>query len=97
MKIPFNWEVMDSQTLRVRVPGGWLVRFHGTTGSVAMTVIPDPEHLWEPEVPPEVVIAARGRLAKLEQEGRDPYIDDALRAEMEEEMGNLRRFLGQHE
>lgn len=95
-KIPFYWEVMDAQTLRARVQGGWLVRYHGSTGSVALTVVPDPKHAWEVEVPPEVVEASRERLAKLEQLARDPYREQSLRAEMEEEMDNLRRFISLH-
>lgn len=96
MKIPFSWEVMDAQTLRAKVLGGWLVRIHGSSGSVAITMVPDPQHKWEVEVPPEVVVSARERLEKLEREVRDPYLDDNIRAEMEEEMGNLRRFINEH-
>ncbi|HEX9841765.1 MAG TPA: hypothetical protein VGC20_03400 [bacterium] len=97
MKIPFSWEVMDAQTLRTRVFGGWLVRFHGSTGAVTMTVVPDPKHEWEVEVPPEVLKASRERLARLEQQSQDPYLDDGIRREMDDEMSNLRRFIGLHE
>lgn len=96
-KIPFQWEVMDAQTLRAKVLGGWLVRFHGSSGGVALTVVPDPEHKWDVEVPPEVVAASRERLEKLEQRVRDPYVDDGIRAEMEDEMANLRRFISSNE
>jgi hypothetical protein len=97
MKIPFFWEVMDAQTLRAKVLGGWLVRIHGATGTVAITLVPDPKHEWEVVVPPEVVQASRDRLARLEQSSHDPYLDDGIRAEMEDEMENLRRFIGMHE
>jgi hypothetical protein len=97
MKIPFYWEVMDAQTLRAKVLGGWLVRFHGSSGDVSLTIVPDPEHQWEVVVPQEVVQASRQRLAELEAHSRDPYLDDGIRAEMEDEMSNLRRFIGLHE
>jgi hypothetical protein len=97
MKIEFVWEVMDAQTLRARILGGWLVRFHGSSGDVSLTVVPDPKHEWEVVVPPSVVASSRVRLAKLEQDSRDPYLDDGIRAEMEDEMNNLRRFIGLHE
>jgi hypothetical protein len=64
---------------------------------VALTVVPDPDHAWEVVVPPEVVTSSRERLAGLEQQSRDPYLDDGIRAEMENEMTNLRRFIGLHE
>jgi hypothetical protein len=97
MKIPFYWEVMDAQTLRAKVLGGWLVRFHGSSGDVALTVVPDPDHKWEVVVPPEVVQASRDRLAGLERQTRDPYLNDGIRAEMQDEMDNRRRFIGLHE
>ncbi|HKI97604.1 MAG TPA: hypothetical protein VKB51_03920 [bacterium] len=97
MKIPFYWEVMDAQTLRAKVLGGWLVRFHGSSGDVSLTIVPDPKHEWEVVVPPEVVQASRERLAKLEEKRRDPYLDDGIGAEMDDEMSNLRRFIGLHE
>lgn len=96
MKIPFSWEVIDAQTLRAKVLGGWLVRFHGSTGSVALTVVPDAEHQWEVVVPPEVLDACRERLTKLEQDSGDPYLDDGIRREMKDEMANLKRFIGAH-
>ena len=40
--------------------------------------------------------AGRERLAKLEQDSRDPYLDDGIRREMHDEMANLRRFIGSH-
>ena len=95
--IPFQWEVMDAQTLRARVLGGWLVRFHGSTGSLAMTLVPDPQHHWSVIVPPEVIETSRERLKQLELEYRDPYREQGLRAEMGEEMENLRRFIAAHE
>ncbi len=97
MKIEFSWEVIDAQTLRAKVPGGWLVRFHGSSGDVSLTVVPDARHEWEVVVPPEVVTTSRERLAKLELQSRDPYLDDGIRAEMEDEMANLRRFIGMHQ
>jgi len=96
MKIPFAWEVMDPQTLRAKVEGGWLVRFHSTTGAVSMTVVPDPKHQWELEVPAKVVEESRERLARLEVSLGDPYIDDIPKSEMRGEVDNLRRFLEQH-
>ncbi len=97
MKIEFNWEVMDAQTLRAKIFGGWLVRFHGTTGAVALTVVTDPDHAWQVEVPPAVLQASRERLVKLEHDSKDPYLDDGIRAEMTDEMENLRRFIASHE
>jgi hypothetical protein len=36
---------LDWQTLRAKVPGGWLVVvIHNTSG---LTFYPDPEHLWD--------------------------------------------------
>ena len=96
MKISFAWEVMDPQTLRAQVEGGWLVRFHATTGAVSMTLVPDPKHQWELDVPRKVVEESRERLTKLEASMRDPYIDDILKSEMRGEAENLRRFLEQH-
>jgi hypothetical protein len=97
MKLPFKWEVIDAQTLRAKVPGGWLVRYHSHTGPVAMTVVADPKHDWEVEVLPEAVEVARERLTKLEHDLQDPYVDDAIKSEMQDEIANLRRFIEQHQ
>ncbi len=94
--IPFAWEVIDAQTLRAMVPGGWLVRFHSHTGAVALTMVPDPEHAWEVEIPPEIIEESATTLVSLEKDLQDPYIDDQIKAEKQAEAENLRRFIQQH-
>ena len=96
MKIEFRWEVIDAQTLRAKVAGGWLVRFHSHTGAVAMNMVADPKHLWTVEVPKESIAAARKRLDKMESDLKDPYIEDAIKAEMREEIDHLRLFVDSH-
>lgn len=92
----FEWETLDAQTQRVMVPGGWLVCYHSRSGAASMSVVPDAKHLWEVEVTPERITEARERLAVLESEVKDPYREDAIRAELREELANLQRFLAQH-
>ncbi len=93
MKIEFRWEAIDAQTLRAKVAGGWLVRFHSQTGAVAMTMVADPKHQWVVKVPKESIAEARERLEKMESNLKDPYIEDAIKAEMKEEIDHLRRFV----
>lgn len=95
LNLEFSWEVIDAQTLRAKVVGGWLVRFHSHTGVVAMTFVPDPKHQWEVDIPDSVIQASRKRLEKLEHDLHDPYIDDAIKTEMQSEAANLRRFIEQ--
>lgn len=40
-----QWERMDNDTERLKVPGGWLVRWRGGRG-VSLTYVPDPGHTW---------------------------------------------------
>lgn len=43
------WEEIDSDTNRLKVPGGWIVRsyMHSVSGhTVHQIFIEDPEHLW---------------------------------------------------
>ena len=96
MKLKFVWEALDAHTLRVPTAGGWLVRHHSRSGSVGITFVPDPEHAWEVEVSTERVAEARERLEELEKSFTDPYREQALRAEMEEEILNLRQFIADH-
>lgn len=93
MKIPFDWEPMDAQTLRSRVQGGWLVRYHSASGGVAMTMVPDPEHQWEVDVSQRALEAGRERLTRLEHQVQDPYVEQNIREELKEEVLNLKRFL----
>lgn len=39
-------EMPTSTLYRIKVPGGWLVRIQGHSGSEAITFYPDPQHLW---------------------------------------------------
>ncbi len=96
MKIEFAWEVIDAQTLRAKVLGGWLVRYHSPTGSVALTMVPDPKHVWTVVIPTGEVERARERLEKLEHNLQDPYIDQSIEAEMRAELDHLRRFIDHH-
>lgn len=48
------WQVIDNNTDRLQVPGGWVVRttftkYYGTTVSchVSMIFVTDPAHEWE--------------------------------------------------
>ena len=93
MKVPFAWEALDAQTLRAKTVGGWIIRYHSRAGTVSMTFVPDPKHSWEVEVPPETLAEAKVRLTKLEEQAKDPYREESLRTEMEEEITNLRHFL----
>ena len=96
MKLDFEWEALDGQTMRVHTAGGWLVRCHSRSGSVGMTFVPDANHDWEVVVSAEVVAEARTRLVALEKSHADPYGEQTLRAEMEDEIQNLRHFIAQH-
>ena len=96
MKLEFSWEAIDSQTLRAKVPGGWLLRFQGHTGATALTFVPDPKHGWEVVVPGEVMEKSRVHLEKLEHDLNDPYIETGIKSEMKAEAENLRRFIDQH-
>ena len=96
MKLKFDWEAMDAQTLRAKVEGGWLVRFHSPTGAVALTMVPDPKHNWEVEISADLVNEYRERLIRLEHNVQDPYVDQNIREELKEEIKNLKHFLEQH-
>ena len=87
---------MDAQTLRARVLGGWLVRYHSSTGTVAMSMVPDPDHHWEVETSKKLVEEYKDRLARLEHEVQDPYVDQNIREELKGEIKNLRNFLEQN-
>lgn len=39
-----EWEYVASETFRLKVMGGWLVRY---AQSNSMTFMPDPNHLWK--------------------------------------------------
>jgi hypothetical protein len=95
-RIKFEWEAIDSQTLRAKVLGGWLVRYHSHSGAVSMTLVPDPEHKWAVEIPSTQLSRSRERLAKLEHDVKDPYLEANIKGEVEEEIENLRRFINQH-
>jgi hypothetical protein len=47
-----KWEVIDGNSSRLKVPGGWIVRSYLDVGissrscSIHQVFIPDPEHLW---------------------------------------------------
>ena len=96
MKILFEWEAIDAQTLRTRVPGGWLVRYHSHSGGIAMTMVQDPQHLWQVEVPTELLSQYRTRLETLERKVQDPYLEADVKGEVEEEIQTLKRFISQH-
>lgn len=96
MKLEFSWEVIDAQTLRAKVPGGWLMRYHSHTGAVALTMVPDPKHQWEISIPAKVIAAAKEQLKKLEHDLQDPYGDAILKSEMRVELENLRQFIDGH-
>ena len=97
MKILFKWEAIDAQTLRTRVPGGWLVRYHSHSGGVSMTLVPDPTHQWEVEVPAELLSQYKTRLEKLEHKILDPYLEANVKGEVEEEIQTLKQFISQHD
>ena len=96
MKIQFQWEPIDSQTLRAKVPGGWVLRFQGHSGATAMTLVPDPKHQWEVVIPGEVIAETMAQLEKLEQALKNPYMGDTIKSEMVAEAENLRRFIDHH-
>jgi len=63
MKIPWKWEELDEETLRVKVIGGWLILAReavahdmsadgrglvaGWDFRPALAFVPDPKHEWE--------------------------------------------------
>ena len=45
------WEYMSETTDRMKVEGGWVVKFTAlSTGHIGMTFVPDPKHKWEIDV-----------------------------------------------
>ena len=54
MKTIQDWEIIiynedgSFDTVRLEVPGGWLVKCYHNSGNV-MNFVPDPEHSWELE------------------------------------------------
>ncbi|MDH4249349.1 MAG: hypothetical protein OEW39_16200 [Deltaproteobacteria bacterium] len=95
MNILFEWEALDAQTLRARVIGGWLVRYHSHSGGVAMNLVPDPDHQWAVEVPANLLSQYQTRLEKLERRVLDPYLDANVKGEVEEEIQTLKQFISQ--
>ena len=52
-----NWEKIDWETMRLKVPGGWIVNHVSDNGKMSQTpehqivsesscFVPDPEHKW---------------------------------------------------
>ncbi len=50
-KIVWEWELIDLETYRVKVIGGWLVRSR-TNKTESMTFLSDRDHQWHPCKPP---------------------------------------------
>jgi len=59
-KVKLQWEVIDQNHQRARVPGGWLVKAYenvahkekkeygyGWDYRIAMAFVPDPNHEWQ--------------------------------------------------
>ncbi len=54
MKIAFEWEILDEDTIRAKVIGGWIVYTSerddmNAVGGAAMVFVPDVNHEWEVE------------------------------------------------
>jgi hypothetical protein len=55
MKIEFEWEYLDDDCQRVKVIGGWVLRYRDIDDCnseytvASMVFISDPEHLWKVE------------------------------------------------
>ena len=51
---PRKWEKVSEATIRLKVPGGWLVEtfqsaslnYHSVSTSVSIVFLPDPHHEW---------------------------------------------------
>lgn len=43
-----DWEAIDSDTFRLKVPGGWLVKAYGRSAP-SICFVPDLDHEWKLE------------------------------------------------